>query len=665
MTSLSANMRLNLSNLLDLTDQITNTSNRIGTGKKINSAADDVGMYFRAQSYSGRAAQLKSLVGEAKVALKGVDAASNALKGISDQLTTAMGAIKDARGSATDQAALSASSVSLTGKAWEVSEGFTKTGTAVTTGSPPSPITSATTLGTLNGTSTGSFSFRVGTGQGGAMSYKQFDYVGTNTIDKVMTDVNAAGLGVTLSLNSSGQLQLVGSGLVSFGLGYGATSDSARAASQSATANQNALLGFNLADAGLIDTGGASATANANGVTMTGTASGALSGAQLQQMMQKTSLIGPSIDSFQNGDTFEIALKSSNGTTNTLYLQAGYAPQTQTPNAGNSAANRYVVSTLADLSFAIGAAFGADNVTLSPTMTAGSGTARARISLGLTLLDTKASLSIIQSANAQPPAGTPGATPQIIQGGNSYNQANNLANIFGLPPANPPTGFANQTAQTTTTLSGANYLSSVNYTPGAATAATKSDKRWGAAATARAALDQVEALSKNAANAGMANLLQGKTIDVSVDTDGSKVSIGLGKTYTTGGYTYATVNSNSLGFTTSLTLDGNGSNWSNLSNNLADDTTVDSVQLLFDSAIKKIDAYRKDLANQQAVVTARNDFNDSIRSTLSAAAAVAVDLDDPTEEAANLTAMQTRQQLLQTLLSNTKQVEQGLVGLLR
>ena len=59
---LSAGVRSNLLQLQQTSDLITQTQNRLATGKRVNSALDNPINYFTAQNLSGRANDLNSLL---------------------------------------------------------------------------------------------------------------------------------------------------------------------------------------------------------------------------------------------------------------------------------------------------------------------------------------------------------------------------------------------------------------------------------------------------------------------------------------------------------------------------------------------------------------------------------------------------------------------------
>ena len=60
--SLSAGVRSNLLQLQQISDLITQTENRLATGKKVNSALDNANSFFTAQGLDTRANDLSGLL---------------------------------------------------------------------------------------------------------------------------------------------------------------------------------------------------------------------------------------------------------------------------------------------------------------------------------------------------------------------------------------------------------------------------------------------------------------------------------------------------------------------------------------------------------------------------------------------------------------------------
>jgi flagellin-like hook-associated protein FlgL len=85
--TLSGGMRSNLVNLQNVASLQSRTTQRLSTGKRVNSAIDDPSAFFAAQNHTNRAADLaskKDAMGEAiqtvKTALQGIDAITNLIQ---------------------------------------------------------------------------------------------------------------------------------------------------------------------------------------------------------------------------------------------------------------------------------------------------------------------------------------------------------------------------------------------------------------------------------------------------------------------------------------------------------------------------------------------------------------------------------------------------------
>ena len=100
--SLTAGMRANLLGLQGTADLLNTTQNRLGTGKKVNSALDNPINYFAARAHMSRASDLTSLkdyMGEAIQTIKAADAGINSITDLINQAkglaNTALGAAKN------------------------------------------------------------------------------------------------------------------------------------------------------------------------------------------------------------------------------------------------------------------------------------------------------------------------------------------------------------------------------------------------------------------------------------------------------------------------------------------------------------------------------------------------------------------------------------------
>jgi flagellin len=87
--TLSAGVRQNLLALQDTANLFTQTSNRLATGKKVNSALDNPNSFFTAQSLQGRASDLNTLLDGESNAVQTLQAANNGITSIQKLIDSA------------------------------------------------------------------------------------------------------------------------------------------------------------------------------------------------------------------------------------------------------------------------------------------------------------------------------------------------------------------------------------------------------------------------------------------------------------------------------------------------------------------------------------------------------------------------------------------------
>ena len=107
--SLSAGMRSNLLTLQQTDSLLTQTQNRLATGKKVNSALDNAQSFFAAASNNNRANALDSRkdgMGQAIQVVKAADAGISAINSLLDQAAGIVATAKGTIGTTADDAAL-------------------------------------------------------------------------------------------------------------------------------------------------------------------------------------------------------------------------------------------------------------------------------------------------------------------------------------------------------------------------------------------------------------------------------------------------------------------------------------------------------------------------------------------------------------------------------
>jgi flagellin len=105
---LSAGVRSNLLQLQQTSDLITQTENRLATGKKVNSALDNAINFFTAQGLDNRANTLNSLLDSMSNGINTIQAANNGITSITKLVQSAQALVSQAQqaNNTTTQAAL-------------------------------------------------------------------------------------------------------------------------------------------------------------------------------------------------------------------------------------------------------------------------------------------------------------------------------------------------------------------------------------------------------------------------------------------------------------------------------------------------------------------------------------------------------------------------------
>jgi flagellin-like hook-associated protein FlgL len=95
--TLSAGVRQNLLSLQQTADMMTQTQNRLSTGKKVNSALDNPTNFFTSTSLSARANDLSTLMDSMSNGVKTIEAADNGLTSITKTLESMQSTLRQAR----------------------------------------------------------------------------------------------------------------------------------------------------------------------------------------------------------------------------------------------------------------------------------------------------------------------------------------------------------------------------------------------------------------------------------------------------------------------------------------------------------------------------------------------------------------------------------------
>ena len=175
---LSSAVRANLTSLQSTADLISQTQERLSTGKKVNSALDNPLSYFTSQSLSNRANQLNNLLDSVGQGVQTIDAANNGITSITKLVQSAQAIAQQAQQSAASTAVDTGTVSGLTG-----STAFTGT--------------SGDTILISDGSTTGTYTLAA-TG---------------NTVQGLLDAVNnTSGLKVKAELSSDGSISLEATG---------------------------------------------------------------------------------------------------------------------------------------------------------------------------------------------------------------------------------------------------------------------------------------------------------------------------------------------------------------------------------------------------------------------------------------------------------------------
>src|SRR4029078_4327508 len=112
--TLSAGVRQNLLSLQNTAALMSQTQNRLATGKKVNTALDNPGNILTSSSLTARASDLSNLLDAMGTGIQTIQAANNGLTAITSLVQQLQATVSQARGDAT-AAAITPGSATATG----------------------------------------------------------------------------------------------------------------------------------------------------------------------------------------------------------------------------------------------------------------------------------------------------------------------------------------------------------------------------------------------------------------------------------------------------------------------------------------------------------------------------------------------------------------------
>ena len=151
--TLSAGVRSNLNSLQSTADLLSQTQQRLATGRKVNSALDDATNFFTSQSLNNRANDLSSLLDGISNATQTLQAADNGIDAITALVENAQATVNQAKQSAATNGTVTTSGLSVTGTT-NLTTGLTAAGGTNFDATDKITVTDGTDTVTLTLTST-------------------------------------------------------------------------------------------------------------------------------------------------------------------------------------------------------------------------------------------------------------------------------------------------------------------------------------------------------------------------------------------------------------------------------------------------------------------------------------------------------------------------------
>jgi flagellin-like hook-associated protein FlgL len=183
--TLSAGVRQNLLSLQNTADLMSQTQNRLATGKKVNSALDNPISYFTSQSLNNRASDLNSLLDSISNATQTLQAANNGLTSLTKLVQSAQAIAQQALQSASTTAKITGDVAGLTAS------------------TDISAVTATKTITVSDGTTTATYTAAA-----------------SDTVQDFLDDINAGSGGAfTASLDAAGHVKIEGTGASTITIG--------------------------------------------------------------------------------------------------------------------------------------------------------------------------------------------------------------------------------------------------------------------------------------------------------------------------------------------------------------------------------------------------------------------------------------------------------------
>ncbi|WP_421951610.1 flagellin [Pelagibacterium sp.] len=613
--TLSKAVRSNLLSLQNTADMMATTQNRLATGKKVNSALDNPTNFFTASSLNSRAGDMNQLLDGMANGIQTLEAADNGLKAITKTLESMQSTLRQARQDKTFQtSSYTLDADTVTGGATGQRE-LSFTGGALGTESISLDLTTDKA-----GSVTGGADYTAPAAAAGAAAVTaSADFAAVDASTPLTFDVqgnnDAAAITVTIDGASAADDTAMTIDEVIADI-----NDELIAGGSTIRAQANADTGrLELVDTDAANVGAAASitvTASAGTATLNLTADATTDAESTGTDAEEISFTINDIDITLNGDDHADA------------ASAAAAIQTQL-TAGGAAAG--VTAT----------AEGERIVITGPTDGTGIELAGADVD---DVFGAEASRTVDQWGEAGSSDGTAKTVDELV---NEINNNDELSFAVRASNDNGKLRLENLSTQELD-IGGVSSTGEVDGTSSSGTSSIGGNEvRAGLADQFRELRDQLDKLVDDASFNGV-NLLRGDNLQITFNETGTSE---LNIQTNIDGEAGASVNSTTLGIETNLQAE-----------DLDSDASIDGFMADVKSAINTVRSQASSFGSSLSIVENRQDFSKNMINTLETGASN-LTLADANEEAANLLALQTRQQLSSTALSMASQQDQSVLRL--
>jgi flagellin len=261
--SLSAGVRSALTSLSQTNSASQQGQYRLATGKKVNSAVDNPVNFFTAAGLNDRAGQLTGLLDGISNGVQTISAASQGIDSATKLVESLQSTVKQAQADAAANRPNKVGTADVLANAAEVTDTGGKSRKDIALdkrlgeAGVAARATAADTGHLIDTTTNTNMALTV---SAGSTTYT-VDLAATATVRDLVNEINKSGI-ATASVDDSGRLNVTGAGSSTLRVGVGAGTSAANARTNASSAtNQNALIGFAIADgdiagAGIVSAGG-------------------------------------------------------------------------------------------------------------------------------------------------------------------------------------------------------------------------------------------------------------------------------------------------------------------------------------------------------------------------------------------------------------------------